>query len=104
MGETDNDLKLFIYGCNFANVVHGNAVFNHDWAKTAPDDAWMIRLTPYGTTHCKAWAKKLKHMSGDQRINMLNSFNLMGGSIVLGRGDSSLKWNVVPCKAQTTVK
>jgi hypothetical protein len=85
LGE-DQDLKLFIYGCNFASVVHGNAVFDKDWAKGAPKDAWMIRLTPYGTTHCKGWSEKLRKMSEMKRIEMLSSFHLMGGSKVLGKG------------------
>lgn len=104
LGKEDDDLKLFIYGCDFANVVHGNAVFDKEWTKTAPSDAWMIRLTPYGTTHCKLWSEKLKVMSEEKRIDMLNSFHLMGGSTVLGRGNSSLKRNVVPRKEQPKLK
>jgi hypothetical protein len=97
LDEDDQDLKLFIYGADFAKVVHGNAVFDKDWADGAPSDAWMIRLSPYGTTHIKRWSEKLKKLkSKDDMFAMLSSFNLMGGSKVLGRGDGDLKRNALP--------
>jgi hypothetical protein len=100
LGKDDNDLKLFVYGCNFSQVVHGNAVLDNKWAEKSPNDAWMIRLSPYGTTDSKQWAEKLKEMEEKDVVEMLSSFNLMGGSKVLGRGERNLKHKVIPRKIQ----
>jgi hypothetical protein len=81
-------------------VVHGNPVLDKDWAGKAPTDAWMIRLSPYGTIHGKQWAEKLQQMEEKDMVEMLRSFNLMGGSKVLGRGKNNLERKVAPRKSK----
>lgn len=69
--DDTEDLKLFIFGCNFLKQYHGNIRLNDNFNLLCPPDSWMIRITPYATDHIEKWARYIKKQPRHRQNSIL---------------------------------
>ena len=56
--EGPDQFRIFLYMLDYSVHLHGNP---HELVEL-PDDAWALRITPYGTHHITTWAQIVKHI------------------------------------------
>ena len=82
-----DELRVHVYGVDYSRWPHGNPMK----CVAMPANGWVIRFTPYGTTHMATWAGIVRHISesggavGRQRAKrLLESLVEDGGGKKLG--------------------
>lgn len=75
IGESeDDDIKLYVFGCNFRSMVHGNIRLNEAYNEFCTEDSWMVRISPYGTEHAARWSERLQSLSLAEQRQLLKQF------------------------------
>jgi hypothetical protein len=91
-GEVSNDVRIFVYACDYSAHLHGNP---RETDVELPDDAWMFRITPYGTHHTTTWASIVEHVrkvkGNDEAPELLGGIMQEPGYRQLGQTWDSIK-------------
>jgi hypothetical protein len=86
------EVRIFVYACDYSAHFHGNP---NEHGVELPPDAWMFRITPYGTHHCATWASIVDHVrktkGTDEAHQLLGGIAQLPGYRLLGESWEAIK-------------